>query len=168
VGAVGSGGAINVFGVRGSVSLFGFLVEDDNKPDFYSFTIGGNQTLTLTVDTPDGPQFNDDPMVGLFSADGTRLAVDDDGGPGYDSKLTYLINNPGTYYAAVAGFDDFNFDGIADLFADEGSGSSIPNSNFQYTLQIAAVNGPAPVPVPAAGWLLGSALLAFARRRKAA
>lgn len=163
-----SGGALNVFGVRGTVSLFGLTVEDNNGADFYSFTVGANQVLTLTVDTPDGPQDGDDPMVGLFSADGTRLAVNDDGGPGFDSLLTFTISNPGTFYAAVTGFDDFDFDGIADLFEDENSGSGIPDTNFQYNLQISAVNGPQPVPVPAAGWLLGTALLGLARRRKAA
>ena len=163
-----SGGALNVFGVRGTVSLFGLTVEDNNDVDFYSFTVGANQVLTLTVDTPDGPQEGDDPMVGLFSADGTRLAVNDDGGPGYDSLLTFTISNPGTFYAAVTGFDDFDFDGIADLFEDENSGSGIPNTDFQYNLQISAVDGPQPVPVPAAGWLLGTALLGLARRRKAA
>ncbi len=163
-----SSGALNVFGVRGTVSLFGLTVVDNNAADFYSFTVGANQVLTLTVDTPDGPQDNDDPMVGLFSADGTRLAVDDDGGPGYDSLLTFTISNPGTFYAAVTGFDDFDFDGIADLFEDENSGSGIPDTNFQYNLQISAVDGPQPVPVPAAGWLLGTALLGLARRRKAA
>jgi hypothetical protein len=163
-----SGGALNVFGVRGTVNLFGLTVEDNNDVDFYSFTVGANQVLTLTVDTPDGPQNGDDPMVGLFSADGTRLAFDDDGGPGYDSLLTFTISNPGTFYAAVTGFDDFDFDGIADLFEDENSGSGIPNTDFQYNLQISAVDGPQPVPVPAAGWLLGTALLGLARRRKAA
>ena len=163
-----SSGALNVFGVRGTVSLFGLTVVDNNAADFYSFTVGANQVLTLTVDTPDGPQDNDDPMVGLFSADGTRLAVDDDGGPGYDSLLTFTISNPGTFYAAVTGFDDFDFDGIADLFEDENSGSGIPDTNFQYNLQISAVDGPQPVPVPAAGWLLGTALLGLARRRRAA
>ena len=62
-----SGGALNVFGVRGTVSLFNLTVEDNNDVDFYSFTVGANQVLTLTVDTPDGPQDGDDPMVGLFS-----------------------------------------------------------------------------------------------------
>ena len=107
-------------------------------------------------------------MVGLFSADGTLLEVNDDGGPGYDASLTFTIGNPGTFYAAVTGFDDFDFDGIADIFEDEGSGSGIPSTNFQYNLQISAVDGPQPVPVPAAAWLLGSALLGLARRRKAA
>ncbi len=161
-----SGGALNVFGVRGTVNLFGLTVEDNNDVDFYSFTVGANQRLTLTVDTPDGPQQGDDPIVGLFTADGRRLAVNDDGGPGLDSLLSFTINSAGTFYAAVTGFDDFDFDGIADLFEDEGSGSSVPNTNFQYNLQISAVNGPQPVPVPAASWLLAAALLGLARRRR--
>ncbi len=121
------------------------------------------------VDESEGPLNLNDPIVGLFASDGTKLAADDDGGPGYDSLLSFLISNPGTYYAAVGGYDDFNFDGIADLFADEGNGSPIPSSNFQYNLQIASTagpEGPAPVPVPAAAWLLGSALLGLASRKR--
>lgn len=168
LGPLSGEGVLNVSGVRGSVSLFGSLVVDNNDPDFYSFSVGANKVITLRVDTPEGPLQLNDPMVALFSADGTRLAVDDDGGPGFDSLLSYTISNPGTFYAAVTGFDDFDFDGVADIFEDEGSGDGIPNTNFLYNLQISAANGPAPVPVPAAGWLLGSALLGLARRRKSA
>lgn len=161
-------GVINVFGARGSFQVFNLLVADDNNADFFSFSVGANRILTLRVDTPDGPLQQDDPMVGLFSADGTRLAVDDDGGPGYDSLLSFTVSTPGIYFAAVTGYDDFDFDGVADIFEDENSGDGIPNTNFQYNLQISAAAAPNPVPVPAAGWLLGTALLGLARRRKAA
>ncbi len=162
-------GVLNVSGVRGSVVLFDALIEDNNDADFYSFSVGANKVLTLRVDTPEGPLNLNDPVVGLYTADGTLVAKDDDGGPGYDSLLSYTISNPGTYYAAVSGYDDFDFDGVADIFEDEGSGSGIPSTNFLYNLQISAAAGPTtPVPAPAAAWLLGSALLGLARRRKAA
>jgi len=168
LGPLSDEGVLNVAGLRGTLDFFGTLFVDDNNADFYSFHVGANQVVTLRVDTPEGPVRNDDPMVALFAEDGTRLAVDDDGGPGYDALLTFTVNNPGTFYAAVTGFDDFDFDGIADLFEDEGSGSPIPNTNFSYLLQISSTAVQAPVPVPAAGWLLGSALLGLARRKRKA
>jgi hypothetical protein len=163
LGQLGPEGALNVFGARGTFDIFGTTIVDNNDADFYSFTVGANQIVTLRVDTPEGPLFKNDPVVGLYSTAGIQLIHDDDSGPGFDSLLSYTISAAGTYYAAVSGFADFDFNGVSD--GCEGS-SCVPSTNFQYNLQISSA--PAPVPVPAAGWLLGSALLGLARRRKAA
>ena len=80
LGFLSGDGVLNVFGLRGHVALFD--ATDNHAVDFYSFTIGANRLVTLRVDTPEGPQNLNDPLVGLFAAHGTRLAVDDDGGPG--------------------------------------------------------------------------------------
>ena len=155
----GLDGVINVFGVRGVIEIFGLPIGDDNNADFYSFEITvPNQVVTLRVDTPEGPLLNNDPVVALYGTTSLQLINDDDSGPGYDSLLSFAVSAPGLYYAAVSGYDDFDFDGIAD---DSGG---IPSTNFLYNLQISAV----PVPVPAAGWLLGSALLGLALRRRSA
>ena len=160
----GLGGVINVFGVRGVTDIFGLPIGDDNNADFYSFEITvPNQVVTLRVDTPEGPLLNNDPVVALYGTTGLQLINDDDSGPGFDSLLSFAVSAPGVYYAAVSGFNDFDFDGIAD-----GSVDGIPSTNFLYNLQISAVDDPNPVPVPAAGWLLGSALLGLARRRRSA
>ncbi len=167
VGSIGASGVINVFGLRGTVNLFGAVIVDNSDADFYGFSVAANQIITLRVDTPEGPNFGNDPVVGLFSANGTILKVDDDGGPGYDSLLSFTISAPGTYFAAVSGFDDLNFNGVSDIFELTNDPQFFARTNFQYHLQISAT--PAPVPVPAAGWLLGSALLGLAaRKRKAA
>ena len=116
---------------------------------------------TLRVDTPEGPLFNNDPVVALYGTTGLQLINDDDAGPGYDSLLSFAVSAPGVYYAAVSGFADFDFNGISD-------GGGIPSTNYLYNLQISAVTDPNPVPVPAAGWLLGSALFGLARRKRSA
>ena len=167
LGALVGDTALELLGIRGAAPLAGQPVVDDSRPDFYSFEVDANQQLTLRVDTPQGPVSLNDPVLALFAADGSRLGRDDDGGPGYDSLLKVVIRDAGTYYAAVSGFDDFNFNGVADLFEDENNGPEIPSTNFSYSLKIAATEMTA-VPLPAAGWLLGSALLGLARRRKAA
>ncbi|MEQ8660473.1 MAG: DVUA0089 family protein [Gammaproteobacteria bacterium] len=145
----GLDGTINVFGFRGSV-LDGAIVDND-AADFYSFTVAANTRITLAVTTPGGPLFEDDPVVALFDASGLELSVDDDGGAGYDSLLSYNVLLGGTYFAAVSGFADFDF---------VGGGST----DFLYQLQISA----APVPLPAPLVLLGSALAVFAVRRRPA
>lgn len=159
VGPFSNDGVINVFGLRGTIDVFGTLIVDNHNADYYSFDITGPRTITLRVDTPDGPFLGDDPVVGLFSPEGIQLINDDDGGPGFDSLLSFTVSASGTYFAAVSGFNDFDFDGVADS-----SGNA--STDWPYTLQISAAD-PAPVPVPAAGWLLGSALLGLVARKRA-
>lgn len=161
LGTLGEGGAINLFGLRGNVEIFGTLLSDNSDPDFYAITVGANQVITLTVAAPEGPDFNNDPVVGLFGSDGSLLISDDDGGPGFDSKLEYTLSAAGQYFVAVSGYADFDFDGIGDFDPNDA-----PSTNWLYHLQISAA--PAPVPLPAAGWLLGAALSGLALRRRRA
>ncbi|AEG00331.1 DVUA0089 family protein [Methylomonas methanica] len=143
---------MNVFGVRGSV--YSGQINDNDNADFYSFDINAPTTLKLSVFTPAGPIFNNDPVLGLYDANGVQLAFDDDSGAGWDSFLQYAIGAPGRYIAAVSGYDDTSFAGGGD-------------SNFLYNLQaeIAIVQGN-PVPVPGAFWLMGSSLLGLASFRR--
>lgn len=143
-------GIINVFGVRGTV--FGGALVDDDMPDFYSFTVGPNMRVTLTVSTPEGPLLGNDPLIGLFDVDGELLALDDDGSIGFDGSLSYDLLVAGTYFAAVTGYPDFDFIG------DDSS------TDFLYQLSIEA----SPVPLPPAIALLGAgcAVLTTRRRRR--
>ncbi len=139
---------INVFGVRGTV--FGGLVVDDDLPDFYSFTVGPNLRVRLSVFTPEGPLLGNDPLIGLFDIDGELLALNDDGGIGYDASFSYDLLVAGTYFAAVTGYPDFDFTG------DPSS------TNYLYQLQIEA----SPVPLPPAFGLLGAGCAVLAARRR--
>lgn len=164
VNGFGSEQTIHVFGLRGDVDFFGTTIFDNSDADFYSFELAANQTVTLSVDTPEGPRRGNDPVVGLFSTDGLLLISDDDGGPGFDSSLSYDITAAGIYFAAVSGFDDFNFNGISDTFEFEPDGNPVPSTGYQYNLTISSAASP--VPVPAAAWLLSSALLGLAVRKR--
>lgn len=144
----GTIGLINVFGVRGSV--FGGLVVDDDLPDFYSFTVGPNMRVTLSVSTPEGPLLGNDPLIGLFDVDGELLAVNDDGGIGLDASFSYDVLIAGTYFAAVTGYPDFDFIGDS------------TSTDFLYQLSIEA----SPVPLPPALALFGTACAALTARRR--
>lgn len=98
----------------------------------------------MAVNTPGGASFSNDPILGLFNTTGTRIALDDDGGPGWDSLISnFTIGSSGFYTAAVSGYSDFEFDG---------GGSS----DWTYQLEVTGLT-PESVPEPAS--ILG--LLAF-------
>ncbi|ANP46270.1 PPC domain-containing protein [Candidatus Viadribacter manganicus] len=46
-----------------------------------------------------------DPMLALYDSTGTQVAVDDDGGRGLNSYLSFASPTGGTYFAAVSSFD---------------------------------------------------------------
>ena len=88
-----------------------------------------------------------DPVLGLFSAIGEQLAVNDDFGGSVLSQLTITVPVDGTIHLAVSGFADFDFSGVHGAFGD-------------YNLAIEAV------PVPAAWLLFAPALALLLRLRK--
>lgn len=123
-----------------------------SSADFYRFDVLTPQRLTVTTDTPNGPRFSGhDTVLGLFDVFGQQIAVDDDSGLGYDSRITYPVE-PGTYYAAVSGYSDFSF---------TGGGSA----GFPYALTLSL-----PVPEPGTYAMLmgGLALIALHAKRRAA
>lgn len=75
----------------------------DGSNDFNFYSLTGTAGLTLTVSTNGSPT-GTDTVVGLYDAAGTLVAVDDDGGNGLASLMTYKVDTTGTFYVVVAGF----------------------------------------------------------------
>ncbi len=75
-----------------------------------------------------------DSVVGVFNrATGALLAVDDDGGNGFLSRLVFPIPADGNYVVAVSTFPDFDFSGDGNTDARFGQG--------RYVLDMFTVNG---------------------------
>ncbi len=119
-----------------------------SSADFFAFDVPTAQTVTMTVGTPRGPSFGNDPVLGLFDGFGVAMAIDDDTGAGYDSLITMTVN-PGRYYAAVSGYSDFSF---------LGGGSA----DYPYALTLTAA---VPEPGTYAMVVAGLGALALWRRR---
>lgn len=75
--------------------------------DWVKFDVTGPSTVTLETSGTTGG----DTVLYLYNAagaaSGTSLAVNDDGGTGYWSKITYAITTPGTYYARVVEYSNY-------------------------------------------------------------
>lgn len=94
------------------------LPDDTSTParigmsDYFSGTIeAGDDVDWIAVDldayTPvrfavEGEGGLIDPALALYDPDGTRIAGDDDGGPGLDPVLVWTVTEAGTYYVAVS------------------------------------------------------------------
>ncbi len=110
-----------------------------------------------------------DPILSLFDSTGTTLlAQDDDSGPGLDSLIAG--NLPiGSYILALTRYSFFP-NSINDTragFASEGLNWSVTFTGPDDAIIAVRGGNPSAVPVPAAAWLFGSAVLGlFGLRRK--
>ena len=103
-GAVGdtpaTAGSISVGG-----TVFGNIDYEDDV-DLYRVTLQAGETYDISLN---GNSLFD-PVLELFSSDLTLLRLDDDGGPGLNSQLTYTATTTGTYYISAQSFDYFGTD----------------------------------------------------------
>ncbi|MES2580073.1 MAG: DVUA0089 family protein [Pseudomonadota bacterium] len=111
-----------------------------------------------------------DPYIYLFSSpvnSGNFIASDDDGGSGDNARIDDIDLAIGSYVVALS---NFNF-----TFSEALSGynASVTNGTEGWAEVIissrdgtASFTAPSAVPVPAAAWLFGSALMGFAGFRR--
>lgn len=127
----------------------------DNSADFFRFSVTAGVPINLNVLAPDGPEFDDDPVLGLFDSSGDVIDVDDDSGVGFNSRISNVsVNSSGFYTAAVSGYPDLDFDGKDDDgFYFEGEWSWSEGIDFTYELQVEPV--PEPLTIFGSGIALG-------------
>lgn len=93
--------------------------------DYYRVPLNAGDTLLAEIVT--GSSL--DSLLGLFDPSGSTLvAVDDDGGTGFLSRIVYNVPTSGVYYLAVTTFGDTDFTGDG-------------TSGGRYVLQVDTVDG---------------------------
>ena len=121
--SVGSARNINLPFNSANLSDYTEIEPAGGDVDFYSFSANGGQTLLAEVVASQL-----DTLIGLFDANGTLVAVDDDGGSGLLSLIQFPIPATGTYVLAVTTFGDGGFTGAG-------------NGGGRYVLDIQSLNG---------------------------
>ena len=97
--------------------------------DLFAVTVDGAATLIADVDAQSiGTSL--DPMLRLFDASGTPLAINDDA-DGLDSYLRYDLPSAGTYYVGVTGWDNSTYDATT---PNSGAGGS--TGDYDLTLSV--------------------------------
>lgn len=107
-GAIPLAGDTGIRG-RGARTTSGVLGDGPHGPagtgtnDFDFYRLDVSPGFTVVADTSGSPS-GTDTYVGLYTADGTLVAVDDDSGTGFASLLTARSEAGGTHYLVVGGF----------------------------------------------------------------
>lgn len=130
--------------------------------DFFSLELEAGQLLLLAVFDDEGGALHDT-RLGVFqeppsAVAGAPLATNDDGGPGFLSRLAFPVSASGSWKIALTGFRDSGFDG---------SHAEALQGPVAYRLVIGVAQSPSPLgegdvdathPLPAGGAVLRGAL----------
>lgn len=73
--------------------------------DWIAVELVAGQRYAISLDGTGADPLSD-PFVRLYNAAGDLIAENDDGGPDYNSLLTYTVQTSGTYYVEAASWDD--------------------------------------------------------------
>ncbi|NKN36663.1 protease [Agrobacterium sp. a22-2] len=73
--------------------------------DWYRVSLTAGQTYTFALVGTGGNDLAD-ALLQLRNASGAQIAIDDDGGPGSNSTITFTATTSGTYYLDVGSYND--------------------------------------------------------------
>ena len=116
-------------------SSSGYSVDPGTDVDMFSFTVDAGQTVGFDVDRTSGS--NLDSFLRIFEADGTLIALNDDGAaPGesfsLESYIEHTFTSAGRYYAGVSGFGNSGYNAVT-------GGGDTNGSTGDYTLNLKTV-----------------------------
>lgn len=173
VGACLLAASISTSAVAAPINFDGYI-SDYNDVIITEFTVASDQIVSAWTDSFDSGT-NFDPITALWESDGTFITQNDDNSSispttqtifdsGFETFLT-----AGTYFFTISVFDNFA-DSSLNLFSGTspfgtGTYGQTSGSGLYYSQWLDGVDSAEvlnPVPVPAAAWLFGSALLGFA------
>jgi hypothetical protein len=100
-GLSGSGAAVTA---QGTIGNGPHGSTGDNTGDFDVFSVPAATAGERLTAAAEARASTLDSLITLYSSDGTELATNDDGGGGFNARLTVTLPASGNYYLLVAGF----------------------------------------------------------------
>ncbi|MEM9319952.1 MAG: M10 family metallopeptidase C-terminal domain-containing protein, partial [Pseudomonadota bacterium] len=82
--------------------------------DWIAISLTAGDSYEFSLDGAGGGGSLSDPILRLYDANGSQVAVNDDGGPGLNSLLQFTANSTGTYFLAAGAYAD-NYTGSYQL-----------------------------------------------------
>lgn len=87
-------------------SFQGTLSSDGDR-DWVAITLTEGETYEIELSgAASGGGTLSDPYLRLYNSQGSLIRSDDDGGPGYDSAITFTASSTGTYYISAGAYSD--------------------------------------------------------------
>jgi hypothetical protein len=156
---------------NGTANILANLPDSDPNIVWFEFTLGATQNVTLDTygsiisardDINGNPLPANDTILALYDSTGSLLDQNDDCDLGYESCLDFIGLVAGTYLAGLSNtFFPFEFIDMWDTDISLGL-FNVGDGQVNLNITVSAV------PVPAAAWLFGTALIGFvglSRRR---
>ena len=84
-------------------SVTGFINSSSDE-DYFAIDLVAGTTYQFTLNGSGSSELTD-PTLYLTNSAGTRIELNDDGGPGLDSLLSFTADSTGTYYLVADGYD---------------------------------------------------------------
>lgn len=108
----------------------------DRDVDLYQVQANAGSRLTART-TGNCTSATTDTVMRFFTAPGVQLAVDDDGGGGFCSMISFQFTAAGTYYVGISGYPNFSYN-------PNTGGSGDPGSTGNYGLTMTLEQGGRP------------------------
>lgn len=104
----------------------------DRDTDWYRVTLTADSIYQIDLQgAPSGVGTIADPLLRVFNSGGTQVALDDDGGTGLESSLSYRAPSTDTYFLSAGSFRQSDLGTYWLILAETGSaGSDIPGDTM--------------------------------------
>ena len=80
-------------------------IENGNDEDWFAVQLQGGATYTIDLEgEPTGRGTLSDPYLRLYNGFGSQVMTNDDGGTGFNSRITYTAPSAGIYYVGAGSF----------------------------------------------------------------
>jgi Ca2+-binding RTX toxin-like protein len=105
-------------------------IDNPGEYDVYSITLQAGETYLFSL-FGSGADPLEDTVLWLYDGSFTEVALDDDGGAGVNSLITYTAATSGTYYIVAEGYPGQGFTGTYTLDVVQSPGFDVVSDTFE-------------------------------------